>query len=87
MNHIGMILPLVAVAALLLSLCINGRVIFLRPAGATHMRTVESTTHLHGPERKAASQAVGWAVCPGRCQHAVALGPPFLLLTARRKRP
>ena len=46
MNHIGMILPLVAVAALLLSGCINGRVIFLRPAGATHMPTIESTTDL-----------------------------------------
>ena len=80
MNRFRMILPLVTVAALLLSGCVCGRVIFLRPAGATHMRTVESTTHLHGLEQKAASQAVERTMHPGRCQHAVALGPPFLLL-------
>ena len=75
MNRFGKTFPLLAVMTLLLSGCINGRVIFLRPAGATHTRTVESTTDLHGLERKVDSQAVEWTVYPGRCQNAVALGP------------
>ena len=73
MNRFRIVFPLLAVMTLLLSACINGRVIFLRPAGATHIPTVESTTDLHRLEGKAASQAVGWTVQPGRCQHSVAL--------------
>ena len=46
MNRFRMIFPLLAVMILLLSGCINGPVIFLRPAGVTNMPTIESTTDL-----------------------------------------
>jgi hypothetical protein len=45
-NRFTMIFPLLAVMTPLLSGCVNGRVTFLRPAGATHMPTIESTTDL-----------------------------------------
>ena len=64
MNRFRMVFPLLDVMTLLLSGCINGRVISLRPTGATHMRTIESTTDVHGLEEKAASQAVGCTVHP-----------------------